>query len=341
MELRGVDGVTGNDCKRWFRLTASCTFLDFLLPKQEVSSAEKLTLISSVGFSDQDRGSLPSKRLRDKLDHYRAVPLSDGLHVLFTDPKSSHLCLGVNEPLRRRTNLIRRFMFIGPKVENDSVPSPRDSRKAIRKEIRRERPSVYAAGQDLHWGVRVVAGFGSKIWLFCVPPDVLARGVQDGEYCHTPDDPVELSGVEIGQVEDLMTIAVDSSKGALTVWAFSSSGMAYAWNVDDGAKNGVRQRIVLGNGLLVDRHDADGDIIMRDAPPLRINRETLVGLDSPTSTISQGGQMPSHSLFQDSFINAGVGFDSIDVDEGYCSDDHSAEIVDRNIVGSEWLGDES
>src|SRR6202043_2542635 len=93
---------------------------------------------------------------RDNSDHYRAVPLSDGYHILFTDPATGLLCMGSDAPVGGPTKLLRKIWFEGPEGKGS--------------------PSVYAGGSDLSWGVRVVAAFGSgaeqSIWLFSVPKDI-------------------------------------------------------------------------------------------------------------------------------------------------------------------------
>ncbi|RTE82700.1 hypothetical protein BHE90_002848 [Fusarium euwallaceae] len=76
-----------------------------------------------------------------KADHDRAVPLSDGSHILFTDPKTGYLCLGTDAPAGSLNRLIRKVWFCPP--ANASSPLP----------------VLYAAGADIRHGVRVVATF--------------------------------------------------------------------------------------------------------------------------------------------------------------------------------------
>ena len=177
--------------------------------------------------------------------------------------------------------------------------------------LMKEMPRVYAAGQDLRWGVRLVVGFGSKIWLFCVPPD--------GLYAKTDANPIEIQGVEIGQVENLVDVAVDSSMGALLIWAFTSNGMAYTWHIEDRGDQRVIKRSVLRDGLVVDQYDADGDVIMRDAPPLRT--EGAASLESRESQMSPSGS------FQSRFIETSRELGMTDLDEGYFSDNEHAGVI--------------
>ncbi|KAI5463693.1 hypothetical protein BGZ63DRAFT_442353 [Mariannaea sp. PMI_226] len=74
-------------------------------------------------------------------DHYRAVPLSDGYHILFTDPRTGNLCLGTDAPIGSLNRLIRKVWFLPPSAA--SSPSP----------------LLYAAGADTRNGVRIAATF--------------------------------------------------------------------------------------------------------------------------------------------------------------------------------------
>lgn len=66
---------------------------------------------------------------RDNSDHYRAIPLSDGYHVLFIDPETSLLCLGSDAPVGGPTKLLRKIWLRSPEG--------------------RGAPLVYAAGSNL------------------------------------------------------------------------------------------------------------------------------------------------------------------------------------------------
>jgi hypothetical protein len=85
-------------------------------------------------------------------DHYHAIPLSDGHHVLFIDPPSGRLTLGCDAPLGGPTKLLRKIMFIPPETN--------------------AKPRLYSAATDTLQGVRVVVAYGDKILLYSVPPDV-------------------------------------------------------------------------------------------------------------------------------------------------------------------------
>ncbi|KAF2842691.1 hypothetical protein M501DRAFT_965281, partial [Patellaria atrata CBS 101060] len=178
IELLWVDALTGHDLNRWFPLTAPSDFLYFLPPRSGLDSSKKLRLISSASHPSERKAlcrrfyadrpapclywglygleSTPSFRAGATVgfDHYRALPLSDGYHVLFTDPASSMLCLGTDAPLGGPTKLLRKIMFIPP----DDAKIPR----------------LYSVCMDLRWGVRIAAVYEKRIVLFTVPPDVFA-----------------------------------------------------------------------------------------------------------------------------------------------------------------------
>ena len=356
IELHWVDALTGQDLNRWFPLTAPSDFLYFLPPKKGADSAKKLRLISSAGTPGQ-RGGLRTRfvptegeysmgfegrnegigKTREGGDHYRAVPLSDGTHILFTGPASGRLCIGSDAPLGGPTKLTRRIVLFGPDGEEAVVPS------------------IYAVGQELRWGVRVAVGFGDRIWLFCVPPDIFAGGNGDKQlwqdsYKKANDEteadegvwPLHLKGVQIGQVADLLDLAVDASMGTLTIWAFAADGMVSTWQIDNGSGRRARKRAVLRDGAVVDFEDADGDFIMRDAPPMVPTpsqthlRSRNVGFDgassapslsrAPTATsmplsppIKERYVEPINDVESVNDVDSDGGIEISDEDEGYAS----------------------
>lgn len=101
------------------------------------------------------------------VDHYRAVPLSDGYHILFTDPRSGNLCLGTDAPVGALTRLLRKVWF----------PPPPEAASPV--------PMLYAAGSDVRHGVRVVATFAAK--------DDIISGRRDSgraEGVYSTDEPI-------------------------------------------------------------------------------------------------------------------------------------------------------
>lgn len=124
-------------------------------------------------------------------DHYRAIPLSDGVHVLFTDPISGLLCLGSDAPLGGPTKLLRKFVFLPPGYVSTTT-------KLL--------PTCYTAAQELPWGIRVAAIYmdGSLV-LFNVPSDCFEHVK---EIRNTPDIWDEEAGV-FAQSDLLMDVLMD------------------------------------------------------------------------------------------------------------------------------------
>ncbi|KAK0100231.1 hypothetical protein ONS95_008195 [Cadophora gregata] len=252
---------------------------------------------------DASRSSLIGRM--DCSDHYRAVPLSDGYHILFTDPASGLLCLGSDAPVGGPTKLLRKIWFHCP--ESTSI-------------IGSSTPVAYAAGSDLTQGVRVCAAFdtGSEqtIWLFSVPTDIFGAsqiekassttanwlnasssresmiakpedewmkwwphdGLQQWLSGGSPPDPapgippksvwpVKIRGQMIGTCKGLVDLAIDSGPH-MTVWAFSKSGIATVWKLDDGQTQSTQNILVVRDGTVreVECRESGRDIEMTDAP---------------------------------------------------------------------------
>ena len=299
IELHWVDALTGQDMNRWFPLTAPSDVLYFLPPRRDVDSARKLRIISSA-VHPADRPSLCERFFANRpslsafwgafgmenrivplpstitnYDHYRAVPLSDGFHIMFTEPVTNALCMGGDASLGGLNKLLRKVVFIPP--QPGFVPK------------------IYTTVHDLQYGARVIAAFEETIMLYCVPPDILAiseaeqlvtearyerdapqdciewwpndhadsLGLQDGH----PIWPLYLRGVQIGTVPELSDLAINYSP-ELTIWAFDKGGQAYTWSlVATPFLEPVQKHRIGRNGRVAETFniDADGDVIMWDS----------------------------------------------------------------------------
>ena len=324
IELHWVDALTGQDLNRWFPLTAPSDFLYFLPPRKGIDSGKKLRLISSAGGQGQikvmsriagvDRVGDDTNGLGDKRhgsEHYKAVPLGNGQPILFTDPESGMLCLGSDTPIGGPTKLERKIVFEGPVGVV---------------------PTVYTAGAELRWGARVAVGYSDRVWLFCVPPDALideGRG-QWKQICEVSSQektaqPIRIPGLEIGTIEGLVDLAVDSSGGSLTICAFAADSMASTWQINNGSGSRARKRAVLRDGAVIDLEDSDGDVVMRDAPPLRSAGydgadSHFLGERSDTGLISQC-EGPTTAV--ERYVESLYDVEMRDDDEGYWSGDES------------------
>jgi hypothetical protein len=337
IELHWVDALTGGDLCRWFPLAAPSDYLYFLPQRAGIDSSKKLRLISSAAgpsipstsrseslparlklrADTHDRGrrqsmtrlffgNLPfpasavfssvvrhgSTREEEQqgvlrtvdCDHYQAIPLSDGSHMLYTDPVNGLLCLGSDAPLGGPTKLIRKAIFVPPPASNDDWASLM---------------SCYNAGQDLQWGVQVVAAHrDGRIILYNVPADLFAllrsprqfldvwdetagvlaqsdlmmddvlsthpntltepmmgntSSVFDSEL-QTPLRTVQIEGSEIGHVgRDIVDdVAVDTTTRGVSVWIFCRSGLARLLDIYTPNPDYVRTRLVGSDGILYD-----------------------------------------------------------------------------------------
>ncbi|KAL6706883.1 hypothetical protein ACN47E_005026 [Coniothyrium glycines] len=199
IELHWIDALTGQSLSRWFPLTAPSDHLYFLPPRPGLESARKLRLISSAAQPD-DRpairrrffssrpmlGSLwgfgveASSRRPDLqgFDHFHAVPLSDGHHVLFIDPSNYRLTFGCDAPLGGPTKLVRKVVFHPP---GDNMV-----------------PKLFCAAADMSHGVMVAAVYGEVIMLYSIPPDICRLSQKEqmtdtGRLASTPSTAVHLS----------------------------------------------------------------------------------------------------------------------------------------------------
>ncbi|KAJ5305924.1 hypothetical protein N7508_004939 [Penicillium antarcticum] len=197
--------------------------------------------------------------------HYGAVPINDGYHIMFIEPRTGLLCIGSSSPIGGPTSLTRALICIPPFANPNSAKEP-------------PIPTTFVAGSDLSWGLRVVAAYGNRIVLYSIPLDVynvickererqgdgvmgdsdLAKNwhvdadrspkrweslVQnqngDGEFLlsvsYGPTAmmwPFKIYGKEIGIVDGLVELSVQSSEGVVRVWAFGGDGRATVLDVD-------------------------------------------------------------------------------------------------------------
>jgi len=200
IELHWADALTQHESHRWFPLTQPADFLYFLRPCQDLDSAKKLRIISSAAsstgrhsirrFAQRAAGGLtsmwpastshkaeavlagvPTRRIdSEERDHVHAVPLSDGFHILFTDPVTNFLCLGSDAPLEGPNRLARIINFIPPAClgHHTSMQHSKSGGEP-------PQPAAYAAAPDLTRGVRVAAAYGDRVVFYSVPSDVLPQ----------------------------------------------------------------------------------------------------------------------------------------------------------------------
>lgn len=264
------------------------------------------------GRFDSRRGGLPgligeiSRRhtsgRMDASDHYRAIPLSDGYHILFTDPATGLLCLGSDAPVGGPTKLLRKIWFQGP----EGIGTP----------------IAYAGGSDMSSGIRVVAAYDigcqQSIWMFSVPSDVFSisqsepsllsvSGTKiaqpstnrmssheqntdwmawwsDGSLLewvnHTQDPvpgvlprgvwPLKIKGQMIGTCASVVDLTIDSGP-QMVIWAFGRDGLATVWKIDNGTGERARHYCIARDGTIRETVGGDADVpdLSLPTPPLR------------------------------------------------------------------------
>jgi hypothetical protein len=284
MELHWIDYVTRQNLTRWFPLMQPSDHVQFVQPRLGFETARKLKLTSSPAHMSspghvRDRivpahGFCGDSRSPDH-DHYHAVPLSDGHHILFLDPTTKVLTLGCDETTGESVRLARKIQLVPP------------YKSAI--------ASVYTSAFDMTWGARIVAAYGDTITLYNIPPDVLdfsyfehdterswtlGRQVRrewldwrSNESASAPSIdsdansdrdgiwPLVVGGTEVGKLEGVCALAVQSVPG-VSVWAFSRSGQCKSW-LAGGCVDALDhdECFVCSSGFVHDvhdKHDEDG-----------------------------------------------------------------------------------
>ncbi|EED18742.1 F-box domain protein [Talaromyces stipitatus ATCC 10500] len=297
IELHWVDEKTQEDSRKMFPLSQPAEILHFLPSRVEIDEASKLRLISSLAgpgasgcqchraangedvvcqFHLSSRVNAfthwtPRKNGRLSLvkathcHHYRAMPVNDGLHILFIEPVTGYLCIGSDAPIGGPTNLTRAMICIPPSDQGLDTEEARI-------------PTIFAVGSDLSRGLRIVAAYQDRIILYTVPVDVynvlrrerqlqgdnvmgdsdLARDWfldnernskrrgslaqnQNGDWefllrvSYRPTAmlwPLKIYGKEIGRMDKVVDFSVQTSNGGVRVWAFGASGEARIFDID-------------------------------------------------------------------------------------------------------------
>ena len=242
------------------------------------SSSSRWPRSSTRAQSDEVQGVL---RTVD-CDHFRAIPVSDGSHVIFTDPANGLLCLGSDAPFGEPTKLIRKVVFAPP-------PHPEGSQCS---------PVRYTAGKALQWGLRIIAAYDDgQVVLYNIPADLFKR-MQDSHTsadvwdensgvigqsdllmdswmtshpnasiepqtgnkaanngsATSPSKPLQISGATLLTVEDDLVddLAAHTDGGGLSLWIFYRSGRAERYSIYSPRGHQKAVKSVGENGLVYD-----------------------------------------------------------------------------------------
>ncbi|KAL4960280.1 F-box protein [Aspergillus stella-maris] len=367
IELRWIDQETGKDCRKHLPMSQPSEILHFM-PNRPDTPLE-FRLISSLAGpgaegcgceglpSGETRPSCPFHTMdndvqtfsrwaleqRDQVGlvrttqchHYRAVPVNDGVHVLFVEPRSGFLCVGSDAPIDGPTSLTRALVCVPPFGNN--TPD-------IHKEI--PLPTAFASGSDLNWGLRVVAAYDDKLVLYSVPLDVfnvlkkerelqgdgvmadsdLARDFflnqqrgprnkrrgslaqnQNGDWdfllsiSYRPTAmmwPFKIYGKEIGRVPNVVELSLQSSHGGARIWAFGASGETSIIDVDTFTSTSQDASEIPCKSFTIgaDGRIASAQLVSRSKHGL-VTPETESDTDTSRKPKSKGKQYPSRAEF--------------------------------------------
>lgn len=227
----------------------------------------------------------------DCLNYYHTVPIGDNHHILFKDPITGLLCLGTDTAAPWPMQLLPKIWLWSPKHSGSPVMYAVGSNLRHGARI----AAAFQNGKQQHiWLFSVPedilsadygpeAGFkpiwsgtttnyqspGSE-WMKWWPSidrqswvNIIENQPSMGLY--PVAWPLRICGQEIGKVDGLVGLAVDSDADIL-VWAFSSSGFARVWKFDyDSYIPAIKQRVFCDG--VVRRVDNDSDIEMIDTAP--------------------------------------------------------------------------
>ncbi|KAH6866878.1 hypothetical protein BKA58DRAFT_430749 [Alternaria rosae] len=267
IELHWIDALTGQSLSR--------DHLYFLSPRPGFESAKKLRLISSAAHPE-DRPAISRKFFgrptmasfwgsfgfesathrpgSTSCDHYHALPLSDGYHVLFNDPVNGRLTLGCDAPLGGPTKLLRKITFTPP--EQNAVPR------------------LYSVAADLSQGVRAIVAYGDTLLLYSVPPDVWDEPFPSSQPKQRNGEdsssiwPLAIGGTEIARLSDVCELAIQTQPEVL-IWAFTHTSKCKTWRLHNYVDPVLAEkRHVCRNGIIhgASSIDESGDVVMTDAP---------------------------------------------------------------------------
>ena len=345
IELHWIDALTGQDLTRWFPLAGPADHLYFLPARRGIDTPSRLRLISSVAHPSQRRrialkftssskthsnsgitnsfwgtigfeSAMPTMAgIVSDHDHYRAVPINDGIHMLFVDPDSGLLILGTDTPANDARRLIRKIMLLPPTEGAE--------------------PLIYASTLKSTGGPKIVVGYGDQIVLYSVPSDVFDLSRKGQSPCGLSEDdiqratkwmswwpkndipanhpcsstapymdiprpravcPLSIRGVTVGRLHSLTEMAINTSSGRISIWAFASNGDASVWQLDDGTPiTALTQRNIGRDGRVMAPYkvEADGDVVMEsDTSPISVSVHSG-GSGNSTLTPSASGSYNS------------------------------------------------
>ncbi|KAK1069763.1 hypothetical protein LTR12_006795 [Friedmanniomyces endolithicus] len=190
VELYWEDINTGQSMNRYFSLNRPSEVLHFLPPRRNIDSPHKLRLISSPGSAPGTTsasmtqvgsirpwpgtwftlaGRFRSAASNGIAGHCRAVPLSDGHHMMFMDEETGRVCVGADQPVGSAEMLSRKFVLETPSTSCSPC-------------------TLYAAASNLDSGARIAVAYGNDVVLYSIPIDALRYSTAQQEETLQPLD---------------------------------------------------------------------------------------------------------------------------------------------------------
>ncbi|KAJ5267655.1 hypothetical protein N7478_010463 [Penicillium angulare] len=199
--------------------------------------------------------------------HYRAIPINDGYHIASIEPRTGFLCIGSDTPIGGPTSYARAFICVPPfnkdlSLERTAAHTP--TAFAVASDLRwglrvvaayEDRVVLYSVPLDIFNIVckeRETQGDGvmgssnlAQDWFvdsehFRKRRESLIQN-QNGDWEFLLSgrsrpagmiSPFKIHGKEVGRVENVVELALQSSNGGARVWAFSASGDASIFDID-------------------------------------------------------------------------------------------------------------
>lgn len=319
IELHWQDARTGQELSRWMELIGPAEYIHFLplRTEDENDNAKKIRLASSRSGPTyyHDPILLDEAWDYEHCKFLRAVPLSDGKHILYTDPASGDLCIGTGlHSAFGHPKPVKKFVLEGP-----GYPY----------EAKEKWSHCYRAGTELAWGARIVAAFGDQIWLFCVPPnylldDVDSDTVPDDSCVPMKDGMMIIEGINIGDAPGVVELAVDASQGDLVIHAFSSSAPAKVFQIARYPRRDISRRIVTNTGRILGCEDERNEnLLMKgylpDPESMQREEHSIFGLDA-----TDFQRLDDHDLA---------------FDDGEANDSDDTEIEMKEHAVGDWVHD--
>ena len=272
VELHWTDQITGEDMTHLFATKGVHDIINFVPVNFGSRLSERVQILASMscpmaGFRGSDRSyfgenfasefllsSHFAKKTDEASNYHGILPLDDGYHVIYLDPKSKSLCLGCHFSPQRQTAIKPKLIFSGP---------PHDARVQSYKFLTRKRG-----------GIILIAGFRftsrNLFYMYSVPPELLAAPIdlpcttsitnaKDGvkvasnlttnmvwaewwpfrDSCHKRDHienstfwPIAMRGIYFAENADVADIAIQFDR-QLIVWIFKQNGEAAVYSTDD------------------------------------------------------------------------------------------------------------